>query len=148
MPESAQSVRFVFEYDGDAVRVVSRQPVDMIAPASSGVDADLSEHHGFWVELQDQRGTALHRQVMHNPMRTDAEVFSDDPDQTLRRVAVGQPTGAFTVVVPDLPEADHLALVSSPPRAGGARTARIPAARVRRFPLRGELPSNTDEASS
>jgi hypothetical protein len=69
---------------------------------------------------------------MHDPIRHDAEVFSEDPERSVARIPVKEPRGAFTALVPELPEADHVALVGSPPAEPGARTV---ATEIARFDL-------------
>jgi len=41
--------------------------------------------------------------VLHDPIRTEAEVFPQDPSEPIRRVAIDHPQGVFDVLVPDLP---------------------------------------------
>jgi hypothetical protein len=133
------SLRLIFEYDGDQVTLVSRQPVDMVAPSSEPL-VDYSDRRGSWLELLDSDGAALHRQVLHEPMRTSSEVFSPDPRESIRRVERPGRRGAFTVVVPDLARAEQVAVVAETPRAPTGPQAAAPAPgperRVMRFSLR------------
>jgi|SRR5690242_10707625 hypothetical protein len=132
-----RSVRLIFEYDGDRVDLVSRQPVDMVAPSSEPLD-DFSDRLGSWIELRDPEGVALHRQVVHDPLGASTEVFSSDPEQSLRRVERTRQKGAFTVVVPDLPGANQVAVVAdvAPPLGARAEGAAPPTERrVLSFPL-------------
>jgi len=76
------AVRLIFEYDGENVRLVSRQHVDMAPPPSDALDG-FAGQKGFWAELRGADGGLLYRQVMHDPIRRDVEVFSDDPLQTI-----------------------------------------------------------------
>jgi hypothetical protein len=110
--QGRRAIRFVFEYDGDEVRLVSRQYVEALAPASHSLESQEGQQ-GFWVELRSADGGALYRQLLHDPMPRDVEVFSDDPEQSIARVPVERPTGVFFVLVPVLEGADHLAVVSS-----------------------------------
>ena len=105
-----RAVRLVFAYNGDEVRLESRQPVVMVAPPSDPV-VDFDDQTGFWTEVRDAQGVVLHRQIMHDPVRRDAEVFSPDPDRSIRRVPDERPSGLFWVVVPVVPGADHVALM-------------------------------------
>jgi hypothetical protein len=133
-----RSLRLIFEYDGDRVDLVSRQPVDMAAPSSEPLD-EIANRLGFWVELRDPEGAALHRQVLHDPVGASTEVFSPDPTESLRRVERTRQKGAFTVVVPDLPSADSVAFVADLGPLLGAQAegaAPPPERRVLRFPLR------------
>jgi hypothetical protein len=132
------SIRLIFEYDGDRVDLVSRQPVDMVAPSSEPLE-DFSDRRGSWVELLDPDGAALHRQVLHHPIRTSSEVFGPGGQESIRRVERASRKGAFTVVVPDLPQAEQVAVVAeTPPSPSAARGAPAAASgrRVLRFSLR------------
>jgi hypothetical protein len=110
---AARSVRLIYSYDGDDVRLQSRQPVEMLAPPSDPVEG-YENQTGFWTEVRDAQGSVLHRQIMHNPVRRDAEVFSPDPERSIARVPIERPHGAFAVVVPLVPGADHVALMGVP----------------------------------
>jgi hypothetical protein len=70
--------------------------------------------------------------VLHDPAPVDVEVF--DPDRGLRRVALDEPKGVFTVLVPDLPDAEEIAIVSSPIDLRKRESA---ARQVTRLPLPG-----------
>ncbi|MBH1938792.1 hypothetical protein I5Q34_31805 [Streptomyces sp. AV19] len=142
VPGRQTAVRLIFEYEGTDIRLVSRQRVEMVPPPGDPLHPE-QDLHGFWVEVRDAGLHPLYRRVMHPPVRHDAEVFSDDPERSLARVPVDEPKGAFAVLVPDLADADHIALVSSPP-APGATAA--PATEVARFALGpGADEAGTDE---
>jgi hypothetical protein len=138
-PEQPGAVRLTFAYQGDDVRLISMQPVDAAVPPGDPVTGYQGEQ-GFWVETRTADGTTLHRRVMPDPFRGDAEVFSDDPRQSLGRVPIESPSGTFSVLVPAPQDADHVALFSSSmARAAGLGPAdAVPAAEVARFSLRGE----------
>lgn len=108
------AVRLIFSYEGSDVTVISRQRIDVVLPPSEPLDVSTAERSGFWIEVRDTTGAPLHRQLMHDPIRHDAEVFSDDPSQTIARVPVEHPSGVFSVVVPAAEEADHVALMGTP----------------------------------
>jgi hypothetical protein len=100
--EEPAALRLTFAYDRDRVRLVSQERVAMLAPPD---DTELLEvgRSGYWLELRDDNNDVLYRQVLHDPIRTDAEVFPEDPSQPIRRVPIAHPQGTFEVVVPDLP---------------------------------------------
>lgn len=95
--------RLTFEYDGEDVRVVSQERVAMLAPPDDEQLLDKGES-GYWVEIRDDEDAVVYRQVIHDPIRTDLEVFPEDPSEPIRRVPAARPQGVFQVVVPDLPE--------------------------------------------
>jgi hypothetical protein len=111
------AMRLLFSYDGEEVTLTSQQRLEMALPAS-----DLQEPQdraGFWAEVRDADGEVLDHRAMPDPLRTDVEVFS--PGETPRWVALDRPQGAFTVVVADHLEADHVALVANDTAAIRAR---------------------------
>ncbi len=108
------SVRLIFEYDGNDVRLVSQQPVDV---AVTGFDLSRTNRPGHYVETRDDAGTALSRVPVQGAFVESAEVFPEDPGQPITRVdAPAQ--GAFTVVVPASPAAQRVAVVRVEPVAG------------------------------
>ena len=139
MSEQVQrAVRLTFTYEGDELDLVSQQPVEMIVPPTDALSGYEGEQ-GFWVEVRSRQGEALHRRVMDDPLRQDVEVFSPDSDETMFRVPIENPSGIFTVLVPDLDEADHVALLSSGAASAAARgmtpeaAARAPAGPATEF---------------
>ncbi|XVV16160.1 hypothetical protein ACQP2X_17930 [Actinoplanes sp. CA-131856] len=121
------ALRLVFEYDGDDVRVVSRQRVEMTIPATGEGEA------GLRAELRTADGGVLERRALP-PIPDGVEVFSPEPGRTVERAPVDRPSGVFTVLVPDLAGADHLALVDDP--GGPDETRRV--REIARVSLRDE----------
>lgn len=97
--QSPKAVRLTFSYQGDQVKLVSQQPVEMTVPPSDPLKG-YEEHKGFWAELKSDQDKTLFRRVLHNPTRNDAEVFSDDPEQSISRAPAPKRKGVFVVVVP------------------------------------------------
>ena len=127
--------RITFEYDGDDVRVVSQERVEMLAPPDDEDLLSLGEA-GYWVEVRGDDDSVLYRQVVHDPIKTDAEVFPEDPSQPIERVQLDRPQGVFQVVVPDLPGGNHAVLKG---RASRQELREKPARQLARTPLR-DLP--------
>ena len=117
-----RAVRVTFSYRGDHIDVVDVQRVVMFVPPGDAPAHDTQS--GFWLELRDRRGDVVHRQIMDHPMSSDYEVFPADGRGPIVRQPVARREGAFTVVVPDTPDAETLALMGSAPaawRSGAAR---------------------------
>jgi hypothetical protein len=108
-----KAVRLTFAYEDSSIELISQQPVDMIPPPSDPVETPIAES-GFWLELKDGQGGTLYRQVMHSPIGIDREVFSEDENQSVSRMPVERPQGVFTIVIPDVEEAQAVSLHSSP----------------------------------
>jgi hypothetical protein len=96
---TATAMRLTFSYQGDQVKLVSQQPVEMTLPPSDPVKG-YEQQKGFWAELKSDQDKTLFRRVLHNPTRNDAEVFSDDPEQSITRAPAPKRKGVFVVVVP------------------------------------------------
>jgi hypothetical protein len=117
MNDSSQSapnraMRLIFEYDGDQVRLVSQQPVEM---AVTGFDLPQTERPGYFVDTRNAAGNTLARVPARNVFTGSAEVFPEKPGGAITRVDVPKPRGAFTVIIPAPTEADHVSLVQVKP---------------------------------
>lgn len=136
---AAAAMRLIFEYDGDEVRLVSQQPVDMVVTG-----ADLAQVHGpgTFVDARDSANRTLARVHARGMSEGSAEVFPEKPGQPIVRVAIARPRGAFTVVVPAPQAAARVAVVRVEPdaaapagvRAAGAAPA-LQSTELGSFPL-------------
>ncbi len=134
----AATVRLTFEYDENGIHLLDRLRVEKLAPPSDPVSGHQGQQ-GFWVEVRDSGEQVLHRRIMHDPFVTNREVFSPDPDHTVARRPVEEKRGTFIVEVPEVEEADHVALFSSAaPQARSVQAAGgpAPAVEVARVALR------------
>lgn len=138
--EQPGAVRLIFVYEGHDIRLLSRQPVDVVVPPADAIGR-LDERSGFWVEVRGQTEDVLYRRAMTDPARIHPEVLSPDPAGGLVRAPEPQAVGAFTVLVPDDEAASHVVLMASPP-PGGSRATRVaspreaPVREIARFPIR------------
>jgi hypothetical protein len=147
-PAPTHAVRLIFEYEGDQVRLVSRQPVEM---AITGFDIARSEHAGYYVDTRDALGRTLARVPARNAFSSSTEIFPERPGEQITRIDVEKPRGAFTVVVPAPSDADHVSLVQVTPgkpdvfapagRATSPVEGSTQVVEIARFPLK----SNTGE---
>jgi hypothetical protein len=138
MATPASATRLIFAYDSSGIRLVAQQPVDLAVPSAEAESASSDElAAGFWVEVRDDRRNVLYRHPMRDPIQRYPEVFSDDPDQTIARVEDPAPSGAFTVVVPALPEGERVALMSASaaPATPSAEAAPVAVREIAEFPL-------------
>ena len=126
----SRALRVTIAYDGRTLRVVDRITVEM-ATAPSDPVRGYEGQSGFWYELRDAKGAILYRRIVANPIQFDLEVH--DPETGSRREPVAKPRGVFVVLVPDLPSADSLVLMSSPLEPEKSAAA---AEALVRFPLR------------
>jgi len=127
MPQEPQqsrrgSVRLIFEYDGDDIRLVHQQPVDM---AISGLDTPREVLPGKHVEVRAADELVISRVPIRADLSASAEVFPESPDEPITRVDLPEAKGVFTVVVPVTDLADHVSLVRipHPPAEPGQRGA-------------------------
>ena len=139
-PESTKAMRLTFSYDGDDVKLISQQRVEMMVPPSDPLKG-YAKHKGFWAELKNDRDKTLYRRVMHNPTRNDAEVFPETPGQSISREPAPKRRGVFVVVVPDIDKGEEVTLSRSSPEAKGPASrllslASKPATEIMRFKLK------------
>jgi hypothetical protein len=125
-----RATRLIFEYDGDNVRLVSEQSVEV---AAATIIQPAAEATGTFVDARDRSERTLARVTAPHAFTTSVEVFPEAPGQPITRTDVAQPKGAFTVVVPTPDETDHATIVSVA-RARGAASAT--ASDLVSFPLR------------
>lgn len=123
-PAPIRAMRLIFEYEGNQVRLVSQQPVEI---AITGSDITSVEHPGYYIDTRDTTGRMLTRVPARNAFSASMEVFSERPGETISRVDMAQPRGAFTVVVPVPENADHFSVVQITP---GRPDTQAPASRT------------------
>lgn len=107
-PQQTKAVRLIFEYEGDQVKLVSQQPVDMTV---TGADLAQTNFPGYYVETRDPQGKTLSRIVAHHAFSTSTEVFPEEHGKPITRVEMPQAKGAFTVISPLPANADHVSVV-------------------------------------
>ena len=111
------ALRYTFEFEGAAVRMLRQRRLDkQTVPYYAWEGADGES--GFWVELRDTSQKVLYRRVMDDPtFRYEAPV---DDKGALRTEAAGGRKGTFSVVVPYLPLARTLMVWASRPEEAAA----------------------------
>ncbi|MET0147166.1 MAG: hypothetical protein ABW328_20620 [Ilumatobacteraceae bacterium] len=123
VPNAGRAVRLIIRYDGDEMTVESRQRLDMRVPLGTAGEVEEVSRAGVWLEVRDGAGEALLQQPLRDPIPRDTEVFSDDPEHSVARIPTPSASGVFTVLVPDLDGADHVALMERSADPGGAELA-------------------------
>jgi len=109
--QSNNAIRLTFYYKDGVVQLVSKSEVGMVIPP--GDPPTKRAEHGFWAELRDASNNTLFRRVLHNPIPTDMEVFSDEPGKSISRAPGGPSEGTFTIVMPNDEAGVDLVLFSS-----------------------------------
>lgn len=110
-------MRLIFEYDGDDVRLISQQPVDVAVP---GFDLARVPRPGHYVETRSAQNEPLSRVPVREAFSSSAEVFPERPGEPITRIDLPRPRGAFTVIVPAGEAVAQVALlrVQPPPDVG------------------------------
>ncbi|MDE2366243.1 MAG: hypothetical protein KGM95_04845 [Betaproteobacteria bacterium] len=138
--QPAKAVRLIFEYEGETVRLISQQSVEMIIPDS---DTAVSSEVAHFVDMRDAANKTLARVMVRGAFATSAEVFPERSGDPITRVDIAVPKGAFTTVVPVTDNADHITLVKVVPGAemvvgpDGLRRAQPVTTEMASFPLSG-----------
>ncbi|MBS0171978.1 MAG: hypothetical protein JSR62_16650 [Nitrospira sp.] len=109
---STLAMRLIFEYEGDQLRLVSQQPVDV---AITGFDISRAVRPGHYVDTRDASGRILARVPARDAFSQSAEIFPEEPGKPITRLPLERATGAFTVVVPVPAGADRVTVVRVTP---------------------------------
>jgi hypothetical protein len=107
-PEPRGAVRLTFQYEGDEVRLISSRHIDKLVPPDDEAEAG-EERQGVFAELRGADDRVLRRPRLREPR--SAAVCCYEGSRALSRVPLERPSGVFSLVVPDLEEADYVALV-------------------------------------
>ena len=117
-----RALRLIFERKGERLKLASVQRVRMIVPPPQALSS-MRADGGSWFELRDRDDRPVYRRVIENPF-TDIEVVVDDPERSLRRIALDEPRGAFFLIVPDIAGARRLVLNAESRKATKAAPAK------------------------
>lgn len=107
-----KATRLIFEYEGESIRLIEQQNVDMIIPTAP--NSVPSKQKGFWIEVKDHKSKVLFSKTQQNPIRQDVEVFSDKSGENIVRRPALHAKGTFVVLIPNLPEASSIDLLTMP----------------------------------
>ena len=109
-----RAIRFVFEYEGDELRLVAQQAVDMVVP-----DALVSsDAPGYYLDARDPGERTLARVAAPAAFGNNMEVFPERHDEPIARINTPGRRSAFTVTLPSVDEADHVTMVRVDAAAG------------------------------
>ena len=118
-----QALRLTFAWRGTQISVVGSERIAMIVPASMGEPSDAATT-GYSFALLDANGRVIYRRPLHNPIRIDTEAFAPGSGQPIERVPLGSREGQFSLLVPDLPDAEGFQLFGPADPARPDETAR------------------------
>jgi len=103
-----RAIRLIFEYEGDTLRLVKEQPVEMIVAETDPAGARTP---GYYLDARDAAERTLARVPARSAFGASAEVFPERHEDPIQRIDVEQPRGAFTVTLPAIDAADHVTMV-------------------------------------
>lgn len=132
-----QAVRFIFEYEGEQLRLVTQQTVEMVVAETSPTAADAP---GYYLDARDSGERTLARVAAHGAFVRSTEVFPERHEQPIARIDVPRQRGAFTVTLPAVEHADHVTvvqIVEGAARGAGVEGAQPRAVDLASFPLSG-----------
>ena len=135
-PPPAYALRLTFDYRGTALRLADSRRVEMRVPPVVA-PAPKPGQSGYWIQLTDAAGRVVYHRSLHNPIAVDIESYTPDRSQTITRVPLPKSEGQFSVLIPDVPEAQAFALHGPPdPRAPSTpaqELLRLPVDALRKF---------------
>jgi hypothetical protein len=126
-PEPTMAIRLIFEYEGEQVRLVSQQLVNL---AITETDTFRMENDGIYVDARNAEGETLARVPTHKALQKSLEVFPEKHGDPIVRMETKKPKGAFTVVIPSLTAAKKVSVVRISSTKTAALRKGIPATRA------------------
>ena len=84
------AVRLIHEYEGDRVRLVAQQLVEI---AITGFDIARVKHPDYYVDTRDEADWTLARAPAREAFAASAEVFPEQPGEPISRIGVVEPRG-------------------------------------------------------
>ncbi|MDQ2917545.1 MAG: hypothetical protein M3R40_10410 [Pseudomonadota bacterium] len=102
------ALRLTFAYRGTQISVAGSERIAMIVP--NAIETPQAGQAGYWFTLLDAAGRVVYQRPLHNPIRTDVEAYSPGKGQAIVRVPLAAREGQFTVLVPDLDDAQTFQL--------------------------------------
>ena len=134
-----RALRLTFSYSSKGIHLDEIQPVEgMRSPPTDPIQH--GPEAGFWYELRNAKNATLYRQVVHNPMRHEAEVYTEGAP--IDRQTMENHADSFTLLVPSLQGATTIVLFSSPLDLA---TFGAPAEEIARFSLADPGETNLSE---
>lgn len=103
-----RSVRLILEESGGEIRLISREPVNMMPPPTP-VTPERGQS-GVWAELRTRDEKPVYQQILAQLTVPGMEVFSNDPKESIRRVDTDRPR-TVVLIVPDTEEARSLVIM-------------------------------------
>lgn len=126
--------RLTFTYSDGEIELVSSQQVEITLPAKPPSRKRAAKRPEFWYELRDAQADVVYRLDAPDPIPTDVEVFSDDPKRTIERSPNPPKEGVFTVLMPEIEDAEEILLMRVA-TSRGLKTGADAAVEVARFKL-------------
>ncbi len=103
-----RATRFIFEYEGEQLRLVTQQTVEMVVAETIPSSGDVP---GYYLDARDSGERTLARVAAPGAFSRSTEVFPERHDEPIARIDVQRQRGAFTVTLPALEQADHVTVV-------------------------------------
>jgi hypothetical protein len=111
------SIRLIISVTGGELHLIRKQKIAMKAPPPDlfPVKTGIS---GSWIELRHDNGTILYSRMIHDSFNDLTEVRSEEPGEPVSWINAKGIKRTLVILVPDLPGAKHLAVLS---RAAGEK---------------------------
>jgi len=113
------SLRFIISVTGGELHLIRKQKIAMKAPPADLVP-EKDEISGSWIELRQDDGNLLYARMIHGSFNDFTEIYSEKPGEPLSWQKAKGIERTLVILVPDLPGATHLAVMSKD--AGGKGT--------------------------
>lgn len=103
------ALRLTLAYRGAQITLAGTERIAMIVPAPIDAPPEPGQT-GYWFALLDANGRVIYHRPLHRPIKVDIEAFAPGTGQSITRVPLAEREGQFTVLVPDVANAQTFEL--------------------------------------
>ena len=92
--------------------LLSKEPVEKLIFFDS--NDNLKEQSDVWYELADVNDRVIARNDLSSFIKSDMEIFSDQPEQSISRRKIDKISGTFSLLVPEVEDAGKFDILARP----------------------------------
>jgi hypothetical protein len=122
--KSGFSSRFVISCTGKSAALISAKRIQAISPPSDDI-TEVDGRNGSWIELRNSDGKILYRRILHVFFDDSVEIMTGRSGEALSWLEAIGIKKSIVIMVPEMPEADHMAIMSGDPAGKDEKAVEI-----------------------
>jgi len=117
--KSSNSLRLIIAFSENQLRLIRIKRVHILAPVGEKPD-NMKNYSGSWAEIRDLSGKSLYKRIIHESFEGNIEVQTGRTDEPFAWQKTSDIERLAIVLLPELPDADHVAIFRRSPDAKDA----------------------------